>query len=104
MSHMFYSCSSLQTIPQLDTSSATNMSQMFIACSYLEFLTMTNIKLSFSISSSTKFSQETLEALIDNLVDLTGQDAQTFTMGSTNLEKVSQEKKDLATAKNWNLN
>ena len=76
---------------------------MFDSCSYLEFLTMTNIKLSFSISASTKFSQETLEALIDNLVDLTGQTAQTFTMGSTNLAKVSQEKKDLATARNWSL-
>ena len=47
--------------------------------------------------------QETLEALIDNLADLTGKPAQTFIMGSTNLRKVSQEKKDLATAKNWSL-
>lgn len=101
---MFEFCSSLQTIPLLDISSVTDMSYMFQRCSYLEFLTMTNIKVSFKISDSTKFSQETLEALIDNLVDLTGQTAQTFTMGSTNLEKVSQVKKDLATAKNWNLN
>ena len=104
MSNMFYYCSSLQTIPQLDTSSVTNMRSMFNSCSYLEFLTMTNIKVSFNINASTKLSQETLEALIDNLADLTGQTAQTFTMGSTNLAKVSQEKKDLATARNWNLN
>lgn len=103
MSSMFGGCMSLQTIPQLDTSNVTDMSSMFHICNYLEFLTMANIKVSFSISSSTKFSQETLEALIDNLVDLTGQDAQTFTMGSTNLAKVSQEKKDLATEKNWSL-
>ena len=103
MMEMFYNCNSLQTIPQLDTSSVTDMGSIFSSCSYLEFLTMTNIKLSFSISASTKFSQETLEALINNLVDLTGQTAQTFTMGSTNLAKVSQEKKDLATARNWNL-
>ena len=101
---MFYNCHSLQSIPLLDTSSATSMSNTFSSCSYLEFLTMTNIKVSFNINSSTKFSQETLEALIDNLVDLTGQTAQTFTMGSTNLAKVSQEKKDLATSKNWSLN
>lgn len=104
MGMMFYSCSSLQTISQLDTSNVTNMSNMFTVCSYLEFLTMTNIKVSFNISYSTKFSQETLEALIDNLADLTGQTAQTFTMGSTNLAKVSQEKKDLATSRNWSLN
>ena len=103
MSSMFEGCQSLQTIPQLNTSSVTDMSYMFISCSYLEFLTMTNIKVSFSISASTKFSQETLEALIDNLADLTGQTAQKFTMGSTNLAKVSQEKKDLATARNWSL-
>ena len=79
------------------------MNYMFQTCQYLEFLTMTNIKASFNISSSTKFSQGTLETLIDNLVDLTGQSAKTFTMGSPNLSKVSQEKKDLATAKNWSL-
>ena len=104
MNSMFSVCYSLQTIPLLNTSNVTTMSGMFNSCSYLEFLTMTNIKVSFKISSSTKFSQETLEALIDNLADLTGQTAQTFTMGSTNLAKVSQEKKDLATARNWNLN
>lgn len=104
MNQMFNYCYSLQTIPQLDTSSVTNTNGMFSSCLYLEFLTMTNIKVSFDISASTKFSQETLEALIDNLADLTGQTAQTFTMGSTNLAKVSQEKKDSATARNWNLN
>ncbi len=104
ISRMFTGCQSLQTIPLLDTSNATSMSNMFYGCSYLEFLTMTNIKVSFDISASTKFSQETLEALINNLADLTGQTAQTFTMGSTNLAKVSQEKKDLATARNWSLN
>ena len=104
MDYMFADCNLLQTISLLDTSSVTSISSMFLNCLYLEFLTMTNIKVSFSISSSKKFSQETLEALIDNLVDLTGQTAQTFTMGSTNLAKVSQEKKDLATSKNWNLN
>lgn len=103
MRYMFYLCRSLQTIPLLDTSSVTDTNSMFYSCSYLEFLTMINIKVSFNISASTKFSQETLEALIDNLVDLTGQTAQTFTMGSTNLAKVSQEKKDLATARNWSL-
>ena len=101
MTNMFYSCSYLQTIPLLNISSVTNINNMFNRCSYLEFLTMTNIKTSFSISVSTKFSQGTLEALIDNLVDLTGQTAKTFTMGTTNLAKVSQEKKDLATSKNW---
>ena len=103
MTNMFSGCSSLQTIPLLDTSSVITMNYMFQTCQYLEFLTMTNIKASFSISSSTKFSQGTLETLIDNLVDLTGQSAKTFTMGSPNLSKVSQEKKDLATAKNWSL-
>ena len=32
MSQMFNGCSSLTTIPQLDTSSVTNMSQMFNGC------------------------------------------------------------------------
>ncbi len=97
-----YYCRLLQSLT-LDLISTTSISQLVYGCNKLEFLTLTNIKYNLNISSSTKFSQETLEALIDNLADLTGQTAQTFTMGSTNLAKVSQEKKDLATAKNWSL-
>ena len=101
--YMFYYCSGLQTVILGDISSVTNTSNMFTSCSYLEFIEMENIPISFIISSSTKFSQATLENLIDNLIDLTGKTAQTFTMGSTNLAKVSQAKKDLATSKNWTL-
>lgn len=35
MSNMFYSCSNLTTIPELDTSSVTNMSSMFYSCTNL---------------------------------------------------------------------
>jgi surface protein len=35
MSYMFYNCVSLTTIPQLDTSSVTDMSEMFDGCSSL---------------------------------------------------------------------
>ena len=35
LSYMFYGCSSLTTIPQIDTSAATNMRQMFYGCSSL---------------------------------------------------------------------
>ena len=35
MSYMFYQCTSLTTVPQLDTSNVTNMSYMFYQCSSL---------------------------------------------------------------------
>ncbi|MDY4724395.1 MAG: BspA family leucine-rich repeat surface protein, partial [Bacilli bacterium] len=35
MSYMFYRCSSLKTIPQLDTSKVTNMNNMFYNCTNL---------------------------------------------------------------------
>lgn len=64
---------------------------------------MTGMKVSFSISASTQFSEAALVEIIGNLADLTGSSAQTLTMGSTNLNKLTQAEKDIALNKNWTL-
>ena len=99
---MFQNCSSLQTAT-LNLNSATNLSNLFSSCSYLEYLTLTNIKKSLSISASTKYSHDTLLAIVNALTDLTGGTAQTLTMGSTNLAKLYSEEIAIATNKNWTL-
>ena len=53
------------------------------------------------ISQSTLFTRETLRAIIDNYADRTGQSALTFTIGSTNLAKLTEE--DIAVATNKNI-
>ena len=104
MNSMFFNCASLTSIPQLDTSNVTNMNSMFSNCSRLEEIHMINMKVSFNISSSTKFTRESLLEIINNCYDLTTLNkTATLTMGSTNLAKLTEEDKAIATAKGWTL-
>ena len=104
MENMFYNCTSLTSIPQLDTSNAVNMSYMFKYCSNLTSIKMKNMKVSFDISASTKFTREALLEIITNCFDLTTLNkTATLTMGSTNLAKLTDEDKAIATAKGWTL-
>lgn len=61
-----------------------------------------NIKISFTINMAS-LTAESVENIIRNLGDLTGQTAATCTLGATNLAKVSDDIKAIATAKNWTL-
>ena len=104
MSGLFEYCTSLTSIPQLDTSNVTNMTDMFSKCSSLTSIKMKNMKVSFDISASTEFTREALLELINNCFDLTTLNkTATLTMGSTNLAKLTDEDKAIATAKGWTL-
>ena len=104
MNSMFSSCTSLTSIPQLDTRNVTSMDSMFDYCPRLEEIHMINMKVSFDIQYSTKLTREALLEIINNCYDLTtlGKTA-TLTMGSTNLAKLTEEDKAIATAKGWTL-
>ena len=102
MSYMFYSCYKLTTIPQFDTSNVTTMSLMFSDCSNLKEIHMININANLSIYSSTKFTREALLEIIGNLKAQTS-GTKTLTMGSTNLAKLTDEDKAIATNKGWTL-
>ena len=105
MNRMFFNCASLTSVPQLDTSNVTDMSRMFSNCSRLEEIHMINMKVSFDIHYSTKFTREALLEIINNCYDLTTLNSTaTLTMGSTNLAKLTDEDKAIATAKGWTLN
>ena len=104
MTDMFLDCVSLTSIPQLDTSKVTSMFDMFYNCSNLTSIKMKNMKVSFNISVSTKFTREALLEIINNCFDLTTLNkTATLTMGSTNLAKLTDEDKAIATAKGWTL-
>lgn len=101
MISMFRECSNLTTIPQLDTSNVTNMSNMFFYCSGLKSILMTGMKVSFDISASTKFERTDLLIILNNLATVTK--TQTLKMGATNLAKLTDEDKLIATNKGWTL-
>ena len=102
MAYMFTGCSNLATVPLFDTSNVTNMSSMFNVCFSLEAIHMININAHLKISDSTKFTREALLEIIGNLKAQTS-GTKTLTMGSTNLAKLTDEDKKIATDKGWTL-
>ena len=97
MSSMFYNCTSLTAVPALDASKVTDMSGMFYNCTNLKSILMTNIGVSLSISASTLFERADLVTILNNLKTVTS--TKTLTMGATNLAKLTEAEKAIATNK-----
>ena len=103
MAEMFYGCTNLTTIPAFDASKVTWMLDMFSGCTNLTEIHMTGMTADLNISVSTKFTREALVEILNNLATLTNTQY-TLTMGSTNLAKLTEEDKAIATNKGWALN
>ena len=100
--NMFCDCTNLTTIPQLDTSSGTSFYNMFRGCKSLTTLGgFVGLSESLSLSSSTKLTHDSLMNVINNLATVTS--STTLTLGSTNLAKLTDEEKKVATDKGWTL-
>ena len=117
--YTFYTCSSLITIPALDLSKANTIYYMVRNCFSLEnlsgFLNLgqaylktqsanyTNYRL--DLSSCSKLTHDSLMNVINGLYDIAsaGVKPQQLVLGSTNLAKLSDEEKAIATAKGWTL-
>ena len=97
MNSMFEFCGNLTTVPALDVSNVTNMGGMFAYCPRLKSILMTNIGADLDISGSTQFEREDLLVILNNLRAVTS--ATTLTMGATNLAKLTEEDKAIATNK-----
>ena len=102
MVSMFYNCKNLANVPLFDTSNVTDMSYMFNGCSSLEQIHMININANLDISASTKFTREALLEIIGNLKAQTS-GSKKLTIGATNLAKLTDEDKAIATSKGWTL-
>jgi hypothetical protein len=101
--YAFNSCNVLKYL-NLPNSIRSTGYLALVGCTSLEFVTLENgFNCRLNISSSTKFSAETLVAMFEALADLTGQEAKTLTIGSTNLAKLTEEQIAIATNKNWTL-
>ena len=93
------SCSSLESIPAYDLSNITsiNLSDLY----KLKEFHATGMKVSFNISFSTNFTKEALVEILNNLATITT--TQTLTMGATNLAKLTDSDKAIATDKGWTI-
>ena len=104
MGSAFQQCSSLTTINLPD--SLTSISgDAFWNCWSLENVTIENgfNCNNLNLSSSTRYSVETMVSWFNALADRTGQTAFKLTIGATNLNKLTAEQKAIATNKNWTL-
>lgn len=133
MSNMFYQCRNLTEInlSGWDTSNATNMYNMFYGCSklirilgFLDCIKVTSVQSMFGssygplplleevriknlnsspldLSYCTSLSYDSLLYLINNLVEITR--TYSIILGSTNLAKLTDEEKAIATNKGWTL-
>ena len=98
---MFDGCTNLTTVPAYNMVNNGQAMNMFDNCPNLKSILMTGMTSSFDISSSTKFEREDLVTILNNL----GTPAFTryLTMGATNLAKLTDEDKAIATNKKWTL-
>ena len=103
----FRHCPNLEKIGSkespFDLTNCKNLMQAFQFTSKLKEIHMINISVSFDISDSTAFEESNLVEILSGLMDLTGKTSQTLTMGATNLAKLTDADKAIATNKNWVL-
>lgn len=104
MNQTFYYCSKLTSLDlsSWDVSKVTIMSSAFTSCSALtDFKAPKNISVAVSFSPCTNLTHDSLMSIINNLATVTS--SKTLTLGSTNLEKLTDAEKAIATNKGWTL-
>lgn len=101
MQEMFWLASNLTTVPAYDCTNVTDMERMFVGCRNLKSILMINIGVSLDISGSTKFERADLVTILNNLKTVTT--TKTLKMGATNLARLTDEDKLIATNKGWTL-
>ena len=103
MKYMFNSCSSLTSVPEMNTSNVTDMLYMFGRCKKITDLGgFVGLKCELDLSESSHITHESLLNVINKAADVTASPA-ILVLGSTNLAKLSDEEKAIATNKGWNL-
>ena len=111
MRYIFGECNKLTTVPQFNTSNVTNMEGMFYSCTSLtNFGGLLNIgqaytsTFEYSLSDSSKLSDESIQNVIDGLYDMTAKGfSPTLKFHSTVFAKLTDAQKQQITAKNWTV-
>ena len=104
--YTWYYCSALTTIGQLDLSSGTNFNGTWVFCQKLTTLSgFGAIKESIWLNESPKLTVDSIMNVITQAADLNilGITGKTMKFGSTNLAKLTDAQKAVATNKGWTL-
>lgn len=112
-SSIFYGCkalkkvylpSSITTSYQNGLTTTSSSYYVFESCTALEDVQVgTDWNMSLRLNVSSNLTADSMVAMFNNLKNLTDETAKTLTLGSTNLAKLTDEQKAIATNKNWIL-
>ena len=109
---LFCGCNALESIPLLDFSNVTKAGSMFNASFQKDHIYLTdmggfkNLKVDLDIQKAPNLTVQSLMNVINNLYDFVGNGetaTKTLTLGTTNLNKLTDEQKAVATNKGWQL-
>ena len=100
-----YNATSLHTIPRLNLTSATSVSNIFTGTTALKNITFEGtIPINISFASCTLLTHESLMSIITALKDYSASTTvHTCTIGSSNLVKLTEEEQQIAIDKGWTL-
>ena len=102
-SNMFFYCDKLIYLPELNLTNANAIANMFTGCKKLENISFSGIRIfdnAFSLADSPLLTVESLLSCLNALQNTDETVTRTVALGSTNLAKLSDEQKAIATAKN----
>lgn len=103
MDYMFNQCFQLQSLPLMDMSQVTSTRNMLKSCGLLTDLGgFIGLKCNLDLSSCRAITHDSIMNVINKASDVTASPA-TLTLGSTNLAKITDEEKAVATNKGWTL-
>nr|DAK84682.1 MAG TPA: protein of unknown function DUF285 [Caudoviricetes sp.] len=119
MNTAFSSCNYLTSLPKLNLKSVTNISNMFqnttkitelggfenLGQAYLTTSSANYANYTLNLSASPNITHDSLMNVINNLYDIktAGVKSQQLILGDTNLAKLSDEEKQIATDKGWTI-
>ena len=104
----FYGCKALTTLSLPNslttvTTSATSQNS-YNGCTALSYVTLENDFLcNLNLSASTQFSANAIIVMLNALGKVPKQETRTLTLGATNLAKLTDTQKQIATDKGWTL-
>lgn len=103
---IFLNATKLQSVYNLNLGETSEAQYQPFYCSNLTNITFADssiINNSTSFSACTKLTVDSILNILNILKDLTGSTSATLTLGATNLAKLTDEQKAIATNKNWVL-
>ena len=103
MNSMFSRCRRLTSVPLFDTSNVSNITSMLAWCESLTTLGgFAGLKVDLVLSGSPLLTHDSLLNVINEAADVTSSPKK-LTLGTTNLAKLTDAEKAIATNKGWTL-